>query len=321
LDEFHDVRSCSDREIANLMHDLAIDIAVDLTGHTAESRTSALAYRPCPVQVSYLGYSGTTGASFIDYVIADEVVAPVEHQPFFTEKIVHLPDSFFARSVRYLKIGPDIPTRTQLGLPERSFVLCAFNGYYKITSSVFNVWMQLLRTIDESVLWLTKANELGMDNLRREAAARGINPERLIFAPRVDPTESHLARHRQADLYVDTLPYNAHGTAAKALWAGLPVLTCKGDAFAGRVAASLLHAVGLPELVTNSLEEYEALALRLAANPDLLQSLRRKLVINRLERPLFDQKRLCRHIEAAYTMMRDMQRRGETPRSFRVAPM
>jgi protein O-GlcNAc transferase len=320
FDEFHDVRSSSDREIANLMHELAIDIAVDLTGHTSESRIRALAYRPCPIQVSYLGYPGTTGASFIDYIIADQAVAPLEHEPFFAEKIVHLPDSYLPNDSRYLKIAPNVPSRTELGLPEQGFVLCAFNNYYKITAPVFDIWMRTLRTIDCSVLWLTKANNVAMDNLKREAAARGVDPQRLIFAPRADPMENHLARHRQADLYVDTLPYNAHSTAANALWAGLPVLTCKGDAFAGRVAASLLHAVGLPELVTNSLEEYEGLVLKLATDSDLLQSLRRRLEVNRLDHPLFDQQRLCRHIEAAYTTMWDIHQRGEAPRSFRVDP-
>jgi protein O-GlcNAc transferase len=318
FDEFYDVRSSSDREIATLMHELAIDIAVDLTGHTGDSRLRALAYRPCPIQVSYLGYPGTTGASFIDYIIADEIVAPAQHQPFYTEKIVHLPDSYLPNDSRQLKISPTVPTRTELGLPEQGLVLCAFNNSYKITAPVFDIWMRVLHTIEGSVLWLTKLNDLAMDNLKREVAARGVGPERLIFAQRADPIENHLARHRQADLYVDTLPYNAHSTAANALWAGLPVLTCKGDAFAGRVAASLLHAVGLPELVTNSLEEYETLALKLATDSDLLQSLRRRLEINRLERPLFDQQRLCRHIEAAYTIMWDIHERGEDPRSFRV---
>jgi protein O-GlcNAc transferase len=320
FDEFHDVRSSSDREIASLMHELAIDIAVDLTGHTGDSRLRALAYRPCPIQVSYLGYPGTTGASFIDYIIADEIVTPLEHQPFFTEKIVHLPDSYLPNDSRQLKISPKIPTRAELGLPEQGFVLCAFNNYYKITVPVFDVWMRILRKVEGSVLWLTKMNDLAMDRLQREAAARGVGPERLIFAPRADPIENHLARHSQADLYVDTLPYNAHSTAANALWAGLPMVTCKGNAFAGRVGASLLHAIGLPELVTNSLEEYEALALKLANEPTLLQSLRQRLKINRLASPLFNQQRLRRHIEAAYTTMWDIHQRGEAPRSFRVDP-
>jgi protein O-GlcNAc transferase len=320
FDEFHDVRSSSDREIANLMNELAIDIAIDLTGHTGDSRLRALAYRPCPIQCTYLGYPGTTGASFIDYIIADEIVVPTQHQPLYAEKIVHLPDSYLPNDSRQLKISPKVPTRTELGLPEQGFVLCAFNNSYKITAPVFDIWMRILRTVEGSVLWLTKLNDLAMDNLKREAAARGVGPERLIFAQRADPIEYHLARHRQADLYVDTLPYNAHSTAANALWAGLPVLTCMGDAFAGRVAASLLHAVGLPELVTNSLKDYEALALRLATDSDLLQSLRRRLEINRLACPLFDQQRLCRHIEAAYRIMWDIHQRGEAPRSFRVDP-
>jgi protein O-GlcNAc transferase len=237
FDQFHDVRFRSDREVATMMHDLEIDIAVDLTGHTAHSRTEVLAYRPCPVQVSYLGYPGTTEAAFIDYVIADETALPFDQQPFFAERIVHLPDCYLPHDSRLRPVPAEAPARTALGLPERGLVFCAFTNSYKITAPVFVVWMRLLQSIPGSVLWLSQMNELAERNLRREAARRGIDPERLIFAPRLDSFEDHLARHRQADLYLDTLPYNAHSTAANALWAGLPVLTCAGGSFAGRVRA------------------------------------------------------------------------------------
>jgi protein O-GlcNAc transferase len=321
VDQFHDVSAHSDLEIATLMKDLEVDIAVDLMGHTRHARTEILAYRPAPIQVNYLGYPGTTGADFIDYIIADPVVLPLEQQPFFSEQIVHLPDCYLANDSRQRNISDRIPTRRELGLPESGFVFCAFTQNYKITAAVFDAWMRLLRAVQGSVLWLARTNESAMANLRREAQARDIDPARLVFAPSLDLLADHLARQRRADLYLDTLPYNAHTTAANALWAGLPVLTCEGNTFAGRVAASLLHAAGLPELVTYSLQEYEALALKLATEPSLLQSIRRKLAENRLACPLFDTERFRRHLEAAYAAMWDIYRRGEAPQSFRVDPI
>jgi predicted O-linked N-acetylglucosamine transferase (SPINDLY family) len=278
-----------------------------------------LACRPAPIQVSYLGYAGTTGADFVDYILADETVLPFDQQPFFTEKIVHLPGCYHANdSTR--RITPQTPVRSELGLPAEGVVLCCFNQSYKIAAPVFDVWMRLLARIRGSVLWLTRMDELTHANLRREAAARGIDPERLIFAPRVGGMADHLARQRAADLFLDTLPYNAHSTTCDALWTGVPVVTCAGTTFPGRVAASMLKAAGLPELVTSSLEDYEALALALATDPARLSSIRRKLADNRATCPLFDGDRFRRHIEAAYTTMWDIYRRGEPPHSFRVEP-
>jgi protein O-GlcNAc transferase len=318
FDQFHDVRSRGDREIAKLMHDLGIDIAVDLTGHTKHSRTEVLAYRPCPIQVSFLGYPGTSGAEFIDYILGDATVLPFERQAFFAEKIVHLPHCYLPNDSRERTISPQVPNRGELGLPEHGFVFCAFTNSYKIAAPVFEVWMRLLRAVEGSVLWLSRMSRVAAGNLEREAAARGVDPSRLVFAPRLDSFADHLARHSRADLYLDTLPYNAHTTAANALWAGLPVLTCTGDGFAGRVGASALRAAGLPELVTGSLEEYEALARRLAGDPALLQSFRRRLQRHRLECPLFDPDGFRRAIEAAYLTMWKIHERGENPRCFAV---
>jgi protein O-GlcNAc transferase len=316
FDQFHDVCRKSDEEVAKLIHDLQVDIAIDLQGYTQNTRFGILTYRPAPIQASYLGFPGTMGGEFIDYVIADKMVAPFEHQSFYTEKIVHLPDCYQVNDTKR-KITERTPTRQEAGLPEKGFVFCCFNNNWKITPDVFSVWMRLLRAVEGSVLWLLSDNKGAERNLRKEAQAHGINPARLVFAGRL-PLEDHLARHRVADLFLDTLPYNAHTTASDALWAGLPVVTRLGESFAGRVAASLLNAIGLRELVTHSIEDYEALALRLAKEPSLLEGYRNQLAKNRLTHPLFDTDRFRRHIEAAYLHMWEIWQRGEQPRSFAV---
>lgn len=319
FDRFHDVSSETNEAAAKLLNDLGVHIAVDLNGPTQGCRPGIFAYRPAPVQALYLGYPATTGADFIDYVLADPTVLPFDQQPFFTERIVHLPDCYHANDTTR-RISPEVPTRGGLGLPEQGLVFCCFNKGSKIAPPVFDVWMRLLARVDGSVLWLSSMKRSAQANLRREAAARGVAPDRLVFASYADKVENHLARQRAADLFLDTLPYNAHSTACDALWMGLPVVTCLGTAFAGRVGASMLRAAGLPELVTASLEDYEALALKLATDPALLESLRRKLEHNRPTCPLFDSDRLRRHIEAAYETIWDIHRRGESPHSFRVEP-
>lgn len=316
---FVNVAGKSDREVAALLRELEIDIAVDLKGHTQDARLGIFAARPAPIQVSYLGYPGTVGADFIDYVVADPVVLPFDQQPFYPEKIVHLPDCYQVNDAGRSAPAP-APTRAEAGLPAQGFVFCCFNANFKITAAVFDVWMRLLQRVEGSVLWLLAGNELVAANLQREATARGVDPARLVFAGKKDLPE-HLARHELAGLFLDTLPYNAHTTASDALWAGLPVVTCRGEAFAGRVAASLLQAVGLPELVTGNLEEYEALAVKLATEPGLLSPLRERLVRHRSTHPLFDTDRFRRHLEAAYTTMWDAWQRGEAPRSFAVDPL
>jgi len=298
FDHFQDVRGKSDAEVAALLQARGTDIAVDLNGHTAGARTGIFAWRPALVQVNYLVYPGTIGADFVDYVLADRIVLPADQQPFFREKIVHLPDCYQANDATRALLPA--PTRAEAGLPQTGFVFCCFNASWKITAPLFDIWMRLLDGIENSVLWLMDGPHAA--NLRRQARARGLDPERLIFAPRLAP-DQHLARHQLADLFLDTLPYNAHTTCSDALWAGVPVVTCYGKAFPGRVAASLLKAIGLPELVTTRTQDYEALALELASNPPLLQATRDKLVRNRSGTPLYDSERFRRNIEAAYEAM------------------
>ena len=320
FDRFIDVDAMSDRKVAELIRDLEIDIAVDLNGLTDGSRPDVFARKPAPVQVNYLGYAGTLGASYFDYIIADRFVIPEQSQQRFAENVVYLPDSFMVNDAGR-KIAPHRPSRADAGLPDSGFVFCCFNHHYKITPDIFDVWMRLLRQIEGSVLWLSNARASGSDNLRREAVNRGVAADRLIFAPRVRLNEDHLARVALADLFLDTLYYNAHTTAADALWAGVPVLTCPGETFASRVAGSLLGSVGLPELATSSLADYEALAVQLARDPTRLAALRGRLARNRTTFPLFDTKRFTRHIEAAYTAMWQRVERGERPRSFTVDPI
>ena len=301
FDRFHDFAGLNSEEIARRLKDMEIDIAIDLGGHTGLSRLQIFAHRFAPVQATWLGYPGTTGAPFIDTLIADAVVAPAEDQPFFSETLVHLPHSYFPTDPDRA-IGPT-PSRAQAGLPGCGFVFCSFNNAWKITRPVFALWMRLLKALPGSVLWLKAAAPDIRANLEREAVAHGIGPERFVWAGDA-PLAEHLARYRAADLFLDTLPYNAHATAADALWAGLPVLTVKGEAFPGRVAASLLQAVGMPELVTDNLDDYEALALALARDPARLAALKEKLAGNIATAPLFDADRFTRDLEDAYLAMR-----------------
>ena len=318
FERFIDVRAKSDEEVARRLREAEVDIAVDLKGFTRDCRPGILAHRPAPIQVNYLGYPGTMGAEYIDYILADEFVIPREQQVHYSEKVVCLPDSYQVNDTRR-RIAERTPTRAEAGLPERGFVFCCFNNSYKLTPTFFDIWMRLLQRVERSVLWLLQGGGATERNLRREAQARGVDAGRLVFAPRLK-LEEHLARHRLADLFLDTLPYNAHTTASDALWAGLPVVTCAGTTFAGRVAGSLLRAVGLPELVTHTLADYEALALRLATDGERFAKVKAKLARNRLTAPLFDTERFRRHIEAAYTAMWEIHRRGEAPRPFTVGP-
>jgi protein O-GlcNAc transferase len=258
---FVDVRKRSDREIALVLRELEIDIAIDLMGYTSSCRAGIFSLRPAPIQVNYLGYPGTMGADYIDYIFADPVIIPQAEHSFYTEKVVYLPDTYLPNDSKR-RISDNTPTRVESGLPETGFVFCSFNSNYKIAPPVFDVWMRLLDQVDGSVLWLVEGGAAAVRNLRRNAERGGVAPHRQVFAPRLK-VEDHLARQRVADLFLDTLPYNAHTTASDALWAGLPVVTCLGSSFAGRVAASLLNAVGLPELIANNPKDYEALALNL----------------------------------------------------------
>ena len=308
VEYFHDVSSKSDRDIAALARDLGIDIAVDLKGFTWEGRPGIFANRCAPVQVSYLGYPGTTAADYMDYVIADTVVLPESLQPFFTEKVVYMPHSYQVND-RHRMIADRVFTRAELGLPTNGFVFCCFNNNHKIFPKTFDSWMRILHAVPGSVLWLLKDNVAAAENLIYEAKNRGISEDRLIFASRA-PVDEHLARHRVADLFLDTLPYNAHTTTSDALWSGLPVLTLKGHAFAGRVAASLLTAVGLPELVTHTEQDYESQAIHLATCPEDLAAVREKLRKLLPDSPLFDGQRFTRNLEKAYQIMFQRQCAG-----------
>ena len=315
FDWFEDVRLRSDCEVAQWLKDRQIDIAVDLKGHTEESRPGILAYRPCPVQVGYLGYPGTIGAPWLDYILADARVLPFDQQPFYSEKIVHLPYCYQVNDgSRAIGVTPE---RIEAGLPAQGFVFCCFNAGWKLTPAMFDIWMRLLRAVPESILWLLDDSATAKRHLAQSARARDVDPNRLVFAPKI-ASAAHLARHRLADLFLDTLPYNAHTTASDALWAGLPVLTCLGSQFDGRVAASLLETVGLPELVTQTLEGYEALALALARDPARLGNLRARLQEMRLTSPLFDTDRFARSLEAAYLRMMQVSRAGGMPEGFAV---
>ncbi|MFI5016102.1 MAG: tetratricopeptide repeat protein [Hyphomicrobiales bacterium] len=316
FDRFHDARAMDDRAVAKMLREAEIDIAVNLTGYTQHSRPEVFAHRPAPIQANYLGYPGTMGGDFIDYIIADPIVLPFDQQPYYSEKIVHLPECYQVNDAKRA-IAPETPSRQAVGLPATGFVFCCFNNGWKIGQAMFDVWMELLRAVEGSVLWLLRDNDDAVRNLRNAAQARGVDPARIVFAERAG-YQDHLARHRLADLFLDTQPYNAHASGSDALWAGLPLLTVTGSTFPGRVGTSLVRAVGLPELATASLDEYRSLALKLATDPAQMGAVRRKLEHNRTLCPLFDTDRCRRHLEAAYAMMWEIRQRGEGPRQLSV---
>lgn len=320
FDYFADINNASDLDVALWMRTQEIDIAIDLTGYTGKGRTGILAHRPAPIQVSYLGYPSTLGGNHIDYLIADRQIIPPDQQPYYTEKLVYLPDTYWVNDDKLPQLPPP-PSRAQAGLPDQGFVFCCFNNTFKITPEVFACWMRLLHRVESSVLWLYGGGaEIAKINLRKKAANQGINPERLIFAKMLPDRIDHLARHPLADLFLDTLPYNAHTTASDALWAGLPILTCQGSAFPGRVAASLLQAIGLPELITQNMAEYENLALQLATQPRLLAEIKAKLLNNRETYPLFDTERFRNHLETAYIAMMERYLHGEPAVPIAISP-
>ena len=301
FDQFIDASAMSDLQIATLSRELRIDIAIDLKGFTQNCRTGIFAYRAAPLQVNYLGYPGTMAAEYMDYLIADKVLIPEQSQGAYSEKIAYLPHSYQVND-RKRVISDKVFTRAELGLPEQGFVFCSFNNNYKILPATFESWMRILKAVEGSVLWLYEDNETAATNLRHAAEQWGINPSRLVFAKQM-PLAEHLARHHLANLFLDAFPCNAHTTASDALWAGLPVLTLIGQSFASRVAASLLNAIGLPELITTSPQEYEALAIALAKNPERLTAIKTKLANNRLTSPLFDTPLFTKDLEQIYMKM------------------
>jgi protein O-GlcNAc transferase len=316
FDRVVDISTMSDAQAGSLIRADKIDILLNLNGYFGRARTGIFRDRPAPLQVNYLGFPGTMGADYMDYIIGDQYVIPCEHEQFYVEKVVVLPECYQVNDAKRA-ISPILMTRSAAMLPEHGFVFCCFNNSYKISQETFELWIRLLKTIDRSALWLVEDNADATHNLRRAANERGVSPDCLVFAPRVNLDE-HLARHSLADVFLDTVPYNAHTTASDALWAGLPLLTCIGSTFPGRVGASLLHAVGMPELITESLEQYETLALRLAQEPALLESVKTKLAQHRDRCVLFDTERFARHIEAAYLTMWERHQRGEPPIGFAV---
>jgi predicted O-linked N-acetylglucosamine transferase (SPINDLY family) len=302
FDRFIDVDGMSDREIAQLARELEIDIAIDLAGPTQHSRTGIFSYRAAPIQVNWLGYPGTIGADFIDYIVADKIVIPETHQQFYTEKIVCLPNTYMVDDSKRTA-STRVFTREECGLPQNVFVFCCFNNDYKFNSQVLDSWSRILLTAKNSVIWISENNEYFKTNITTEFKGRGIGSDRIIFAQRVEMMADHLSRYALADLFLDTCPYNSHTTALDSLKAGIPVLTLMGQSFASRVAASLLNAIGLPELITNTQAEYEALAIELATNSKKFADIKLKLAINHLITPLFDTQLFTKNLEAAYIKM------------------
>jgi predicted O-linked N-acetylglucosamine transferase (SPINDLY family) len=316
FDKFIDVSAASDHAVVQMAREMKIDIAIDLMGYTTDCRPGIFALRAAAIQISYLGYPGTMGVDCIDYIFADRVVIPQEHRRHYSEHVCYLPHSYQANDSQRL-ISDKVFTRQELKLPDNGFVFCCFNMNYKITPDVFDSWMRILKRVPGSVLWLYAVNETAKKNLFKEAGARGIAPERIVFAAFADFPE-HMSRHRAADLFLDTFYYGGHGTASHALWAGLPVLTKLGDTFAGRVGASLLTALNLPELITTSTQDYEQLAIQLATQPKKMAGLRRRLDENRHRSPLFDTARFARNVETAYRAMLAIYEAGKPPEDISI---
>jgi protein O-GlcNAc transferase len=316
--KFIDVQGQTDIGVAQLSRDLGIDIAIDLKGETEDSRMGMFAEGCAPIQVSYLGYPGTIGALYIDYIIADTTVIPAASKADFTEKIVYLPNSYQANDSKR-KITERGFSRTELGLPDLGFVFCCFNSSYKILPSTFDSWMKILKAVPGSVLWLMESNATATNNLRKNAKGRGVDSGRLVFAKHM-PLHEHLARHSAGDLFLDTLPCNAHTTASDALWTGMPVLTLLGRAFAGRVAASLLKALDLQELITATPEDYEKKAIELATHPEKLHQLKNQLKSNKDKSSLFDGKLFAGYLEAAFEAMFARYRADLPPEVIEIQP-
>ena len=316
FDSFADVQGMSDRDVALQAWQDGIDIAIDLNGYTQYNRTGIFAYRAAPIQINYLGYPGTLGADFMDYIVADKFLIPEANQKYFNEQPLYLPHTYMPTDdTRELSQKPI--SRKDVGLPDDAFVFCCFNNNYKISPAEFDIWMRLLSKVEGSVLWLRKSNNVSHLNMKKEAKKRNVDPSRLMFADRV-PMDEHLARHRLADLFLDTFAFNAHTTASEALWAGLPVVTKVGDGFAARVAGSLLNAIRLPELVTTTEEDYEELILELATNPAKLAKVKDKLATNRLTQPLFNTELYTKHLENGYQQAYQNYFDGKSPKTIIV---
>ena len=317
FNQFFDLYEKSDKEIAQLARELEIDIAVDLGGHTQDGRTGIFSHRAAPIQVNYLGYPGTMGTEYMDYIVADKTIIPKTYREFYSEQVIYMPDTYMVDDSKRMA-SSRVCTRNEFGLPENIFVFCCFNNDYKINPQVLDSWSRILLAAKDSILWLSENNEYFKSNIKTEFEKRRVDSSRIIFAQRVDLMADHLARYALADIFLDTLPFNAHTTAVDSLKSGIPVLTLIGKSFASRVAASLLNAIGLPELITNTQEEYEALAIELATNPQKLVGIKLKLANNRLTAPLFDTPLFTKNLEAAYIKMHERCLAGLPPECIYV---
>ena len=316
FDKFINVNFKTDKEISELSRELNIDIAVDLLCFTENNRMGIFFNKCAPIQLNYLGYPGTSGSKFIDYIIADKILIPKENQKYYSEKIIYLPNTYQPRDSKQ-KISNKIYKKEDVGLPENSFVFCCFNQNYKITPNIFSIWMKLLKRIDNSVLWLLEENQTASSNLKKEAEKKGIKSDRIIFAKRMEQSE-HFARHKLADIFVDTFPYNAHTTCSDALWSDLPVITLAGQSFASRVGASILNAIDLKELITTTEEEYENLLFKLATNKEELEKIKNKLKKNKIKKPLFDTKLYTKNLETAYTEIYEIYSSGSEVKNINI---
>jgi predicted O-linked N-acetylglucosamine transferase (SPINDLY family) len=316
FDSFVDVQSMSDRDIALLARRDNIDIAVDLNGYTTNARTGIFAYRAAPIQINYLGYPGTMGSNFMDYIVSDRFLIPVKNQKYFSEKQLYLPNTYLPTDDT-LSISSQPTSRSDLDLPESSIVFCAINNTYKINQHVFDIWMRLLERVSGSVLWLFETNKFVKANLRKEANKRGVKSDRLVFAKKVNH-KKYLSQFQQVDIFLDTFTYNAGATASNALWAGLPVVTKIGQNYTARMAGSMLNAVGLPELITETEKDYEALILELATNPKKLSEVKEKLANNRLTQPLFNTELYTKHLENGYQQAYQNYFDGNLPQTIIV---
>ena len=313
---FIDIKNISTKEVIEITRKLKIDIAIDLNGFTQNARTELFQKRLSPLQVNFLGYPGTSGANFIDYIIADNIVIPKNQRQYYSEKIIYLPYCYQPNNNKR-EISNVENNREDFGLPKDAFVFCCFNKTYKIGFLEFSIWMKILKKVKNSVLWLLKSNIWAMQNLKLEAKKNGINPERLIFAERTNIAE-HLKRHAHADLFLDTFNYNAHTTASDALWSGLPVVTKQGNQFAARVASSLLNSLDIQELITQNTNEYEKLILELASDKTKLLKIKAKLLKNKLTKPLFDTERYVKNFELGLQKIQEIYHNGKKPRDINV---
>jgi predicted O-linked N-acetylglucosamine transferase (SPINDLY family) len=317
VDHFIDIRNIQSEEVVKIVNEKKIDISIDLNGYTYNSRTELFQNRLSPIQINYLGYPGTLGANFIDYIVADQITIPKNQRRFYSEKVIYLPHTYQPNDSQR-KISNNKTLRSDFGLPDSFFVLCCFNNTFKISSKEYEIWIKILKKIDKSVLWLLNSNIWAKENLVKKAKKMGIDTSRIIFAEKLANSE-HLARYRHADLFVDTFNYNAHTTASDALWAGLPVITKKGNQFAANVASSLLNAIDLPELITKNEQDYENLIFELATNPKKLEKIKNKLLNNKLNKPLFDTKKYTRNFENGLLQAFNLYSKGQQPQDIKVA--